>query len=255
MNQPTTVPRPTKKKGIPVIAWIGIGCGAIIVIGVAAFLVIGMFVAHKAKDFAKEMEANPAKVAAEMIVKLNPELEIVKSDESAGTITIREKKTGKVATFNYEAIKEGKLVFETEEGKVEINAQRNEGEGGVTVTSDEGEVRLGASLSAADLPAWVPLYPGAEDVKGSFLARTAEGETGVVTAIVRDGIDQVVEHYRSWMKANGYEITTGVVSESGGKTGVVMGRNKNENRSLNVTCVREDDGGVRLSIQYSSGGN
>jgi uncharacterized protein YneF (UPF0154 family) len=204
MNQPTTVPRPTKKKGIPVIAWIGIGCGAIIVIGVAAFLVIGMFVAHKAKDFAKEMEANPAKVAAEMIVKLNPELEIVKSDESAGTITIREKKTGKVATFNYEAIKEGKLVFETEEGKVEINAQRNEGEGGVTVTSDEGEVRLGASLSAADLPAWVPLYPGAEDVphgrgrdRRRDRNRTRRNRSSGRALPLLDESQRIRDHYRS----------------------------------------------------------
>ena len=55
--------------------------------------------AKKAKDFIEDAEGNPIAAAAETIVKLNPELELVESDREGGKITIREKDTGKESDF------------------------------------------------------------------------------------------------------------------------------------------------------------
>ena len=66
------------------IAWIGIGCGVIILIGVIVVLGAGIFVFDKASDFAEDFSENPAAFAAETIVRLNPELELVESDRESG---------------------------------------------------------------------------------------------------------------------------------------------------------------------------
>ncbi len=66
----------------------------------------------KLSDFAKEMESNPdaaAVRAAELVLRLNPDVDVLSSDPAAGTITVREKKTGKEVTFDLEDIKAGKF--------------------------------------------------------------------------------------------------------------------------------------------------
>ena len=65
------------KKGIPVWAWIGIGCAAMVILVLIVVMVGGFFVARKVQDVAADFEANPAMATAKMIVKLNPELEEV----------------------------------------------------------------------------------------------------------------------------------------------------------------------------------
>ena len=90
------------KKGLPVWAWIGIGCGALSILVLVVLMVGGFFVARKVQDVAADFEENPAMATARMIVKLNPELEEVATDEEAGTITVRNRKTGEVITVNFE---------------------------------------------------------------------------------------------------------------------------------------------------------
>jgi hypothetical protein len=248
MVQPNFTPQPAPpKKGLPVIAWIGIGCLALVVIGGIAVVGLGMFAAKKAKDFAHEMEANPAKTTAEMIVRMNPELELVASDESAGTITIRQKKTGKVATFKYADLEKGRFTFEGEDGRVEINTGAD-GEG-VTVKTDEGVARFGGSASAGNVPAWVPVHPEATQVDGSFATKTAGQETGAVSFTVPGGVDGVIAHYRTWMENNGFKVATSAMTEG---TGLLVGQNQAQGRNLNVTCAPGDDGGTRVAIQYTS---
>jgi hypothetical protein len=253
MAQANYAPRPQAKKGIPVIAWIGIGCGAILIVGFVSFVVLGMFAAKKARDFAQEMKANPAKTTAETLVRLNPELELVESNESAGTITIREKKSGKIVTVKYEDLEKGRLVFESKEGKVEINA---EGDSGVIkMKTDKGEMQFGSSASASDVPAWVPIHPNAAQVQGSYTASTNEGKSGIVTFTAPDDVDGLLEYYRSWMSNNGFEVTTNVASSSGGRTGIVIGRNQGAGRTLSVTLTPDTDGSSRVAIQYTSTGD
>ena len=53
-------PAPAKKKGLPPLAWVGIGCGALVVIALIVFAVGSWLVAKKVRDVAGEFEANPA---------------------------------------------------------------------------------------------------------------------------------------------------------------------------------------------------
>lgn len=84
MNEP--------KKGLSPLVWIGIGCGGLLLVGAVVLSVGGYFAVKTASDFVGD---NPAAAAAEAIVRINPELELVESDREGGTITVRESSTGK----------------------------------------------------------------------------------------------------------------------------------------------------------------
>lgn len=240
----------TEKKGLSPIAWIAIGCGALLVLGgiaVAALVGFGIF---KAKEFAAEMEANPARTTAEMVVKLNPDLDLVETDDEAGTITFRNNKTGEVATMNFQDIADGKFSVTTDEGTFSVDGDAGEG-GGVTITGPDGEARFGGSAALENVPDWVPLYPDAAETQGTYNARTSEGLTGIVTATTTDKPQAVLDYYKERLASEGYEIT----SESSHSTGQgsfanVTGEDASAGRTLNVTIV-SDDGETSVAINYT----
>ena len=79
-----------ERTGLHPLAWVGIGCGAILmVIVIAVVMVGGFFLARTVKDVAEDFEDNPGLAAARFIVKASPELEEVEVDEDAGTMTVR----------------------------------------------------------------------------------------------------------------------------------------------------------------------
>ncbi len=106
---PAASPAPVVvKKGLPPLAWVGIGCGGLILIGIILMLVAGVFISKKAKELGVDFSKNPEKAAAELIVSMTPDLEKVSSDDVAGTITIR-MKDGIEKTLTYKDIQEGKF--------------------------------------------------------------------------------------------------------------------------------------------------
>ncbi|RPH54695.1 hypothetical protein EHM82_06480, partial [bacterium] len=104
---------PPAKKGLSPLAWVAIGCGAIAILGtlvVGGLVMAGGMFAKKQLD---KLEENPVMTAAEWAVRANPDVELVESDPEAGTLTIREKATGKVTTISAEDAKEGKFTITT----------------------------------------------------------------------------------------------------------------------------------------------
>jgi uncharacterized protein YneF (UPF0154 family) len=106
------------KQGLPVWAWVGIGCGALLILVLVVVMVGGFFVARKVKDVAGDFEKDPAMATARMIVKLNPDLEEVAVDSDAGTITVRNTKTGEVVTVDFDDIEQGKISFKSGEREI-----------------------------------------------------------------------------------------------------------------------------------------
>jgi hypothetical protein len=234
------------KKGLPVLAWVAIGCGGLVVLGGVVLMLLGWFAAGKVKDLAGDFEDNPTKAAAEMIVRMNPELELVESDDQAGTLTIREKDSGKVVTVNYDEIQEGRISFESEEGKVEIGATED-GEGGMTITStsEKGETRIGAG---GDVPDWLPRHPAT--VASQSIMRTIgpSGDSGQASFTVDAPAQEVAEFYRSALEGDGYEITTTAHTSGEGSLTIVTGQREGGTVAASVT---EQDGQTQAVIQYS----
>ena len=157
MSEPITPSSQTSpKKGMSTLVKVLLGCGVLLLLGVGSCVVVsGYFLkkgVNKLEEFAKEAEANPDAAvvrAAEMALRLNPEVEVLSSNPAEGTITVREKATGKEITFDLEDIKAGKfsITSDGEETHVDIDASAADG-GSLKVTTDGGTATFGAGSRA-----------------------------------------------------------------------------------------------------------
>ena len=202
------------KKSLSPLAWVAIGCGGIVVVGFVVLL-LGVFIFQKGKamvedatgsgsvaEFLQDMQDNPAKATAETMIRMNPELDPVATDDEAGTITFRNNRTGEEATLNFEDIAEGRFSMTTSEGDYSIDAS-SEAEGGVTFRGPEGETRFGASADLSDVPDWVPAYPGATETQSTMHSTTADGFMGAFASKTSDDAQTVVDHFRQLFEDRG----------------------------------------------------
>lgn len=238
------------KKGLPVWAWIGIGCGALVVLVVIVVTVAGFLVANKVKDVAGDFEKNPAMATARMIVKLNPELEEVATDEEEGTITIRNKKTGEEITVNFEDIEEGKFSFSSGDREITVDATGLEESGSIKVTDDEGAVVFSTGeTSAEDIPPWVPVYPGTEPTSRRTM-RTEDTFTGGYEVVTSDRVADVLEFYRAALEGAGYKVSVNTFSQDDSEGGMVNGRQESEHRSV-VVILNSEEGSTKVAVSYN----
>lgn len=222
------------RKGLGPIAWVLIGCGSLTAIAAAAAILLGFFVANKAREVAADFEANPAMSAAELIVRLNPELELVSKDEEARTLTVRNTATGEVVTVDVNAIKDGRISFETAEGTSSI---RIDPEGGrATISGPDGSTTFGG---ADALPDWVPRYPGA-NVGQLQQSDIPQGLITLASLASDDPAEKVLEFYRGHFEARGYDVRR-VDVDGGPSTVFVTAADKT--RKLNVSMADVPGGG------------
>lgn len=216
-------------KKISPIVWILGGVGVLFVLIVVGVMVTGLFVAKKVSDAGFDpdlMAKNPVLAAARMAAAANPDVEVVKMDESAGTLTIRDKKTGKVITMNAEDVKEGKITFTDEN------------------TGEKVQVSGGA---AAKLPDWVPSYPGSNP-EGNFSATGGEGEGGMASFKTSDPASKVLEFYQNEFKSAGYKTSS---TSTGTEGGMVIGEDEANKRTIMAT-VSAADGSTQVMLNYAT---
>lgn len=176
MNPPSAPPAGSPPKNGPSgLAIFGFGClGLAILVGIG-----GAVVAYKGWQKAKEIYAeaggDPAKVAARMMIKMNPDLELVSTDDAKGQMTIRDKKSGEVITLAIDDVAKGKFSVKGADGS-ETTIDVSQGSGGrMTVKDADGKTTLVTGGTNAPLPGWVPVYPGGETLPGGLHSETAEG--------------------------------------------------------------------------------
>jgi hypothetical protein len=234
--------------------WVAIGCGAVIVVGVIIAVVVSLFVVQKVKDAADDFAENPAKTAAEMAVRLDPNIELVESDDEAGTITFRDVRTGRETTVNFEEIAEGKISVKDDEGEfsIETSESGSEGEaGGLTVTGPDGEIRYGATASLDDVPEWVPIYANATEVQGAYSSTSDKGTSGLVTSKTADGVDEVLAYYKNKLEQGGFTITgENKASTQGGVLGSIAAEHEGTGRAVNIGIVEQQEE-TQITVNYS----
>lgn len=239
------------KKGIPVWAWVGIGCAALVIVVLVVVMVGGFFVARKVQDVAAEFEENPALATARMIVKLNPELEEVSTDEEAGTMTIRNTKTGEEITVNLEDIEEGKFSFTTDEGEITVDASEMKESGSLKITDEEGAVVLATGGAVSDdIPAWVPVYPGSEPTNRHTM-RTDEEQTGGFELETSASVGEALAFYRSELEGEGYEVQVNTFTQDDSEGGMVNGSDSERGRTVVAIFNAEGGGPTKIVISYS----
>jgi hypothetical protein len=223
------------------------GCGTVLLIGVVAAAVIGYLAARKVQQVAN----NPAMATAKMMVAMNPDLETVSTDEAKGTITIKDRTTGKIVTVNFDAVKDGKIVFKGEgDENVTIEAKGGEGSGSLEVKTDKGSMKFGAGSGADKLPDWLPSYPGAK-AEGVFSMRGDDGSTGSFSFTTTDSVDQVMSYYETELKGEDLRVSVTTTKTNGITGGVVTGEDKGKGRTAVVT-VGAKSGGAQVNVTFVS---
>jgi hypothetical protein len=182
------------KKGLPPLAWAGIGCGGFAVL----FLTVVVILAMKAgKAVMKALNEHPAKETVEAVFRDYPTLEKTAEDPVAGTFNLRVKSSGKeVPRTTYADWLHGKVMIEDTTG--------------ASVPALQGDV--------SKVPAWVPRYPG---TTGEVSLLHQESPTRIHGILVADTSDSK-EAVSSFFEAESKKISG--LSSSGSSNTDMNGR-------------------------------
>src|ERR1700682_4675894 len=196
------------KKSNKVIFWVLGIFGGIILFIVLAVVGAGFFVMHKATQMGFDSELakkNPGLATAKLMVTMNPDLEIVASDDSTGTITVHNKKDGKTVTMKFDAQKKSMVVIDEngKESTVKISGAGNSAS--MEVNSPEGSVKIGSGADGP--PSWVPVYPGATP-QNAMSVNEGGKRSGTYTIVTQDSVDKVLSYYTDALKSNGLNAST-----------------------------------------------
>ncbi len=85
-----------------------------------------------------------------MVATMNPDVETVSSDDSSGTITVRDKKTGKTTTLKFDPEKKTMVVTDENGKEATVRVNTDGDKGTVEVQSADGTVKFGASGKQSD---------------------------------------------------------------------------------------------------------
>jgi hypothetical protein len=214
-----------------------VGCGGLIVLVILVMAAVGFWVRSKAKEFG----SNPGFAAAKMIASMNPDVELLNADEGTGKITVRDKKTGKTVTMDFQDIKKGRLSFEGEDGKkVDLEASGQGDSGSLTVKGPDGTMQFGGG-SAAQIPAWVPKYPGAQ-VAGTFSSQSGNGDAGTFQLKCSGSVEEVAAFYEREIKSAGMTVQKHSMQSGGKGMIMVMGENNADGHSVSATVTSTEQG-------------
>jgi hypothetical protein len=193
---PFPPPVQPQKKGLPPLAWAGIGCG-----GIALLVLVGIAIAAMklGKSVMKSLNEHPAKEAVEAVLKEYPAIKRENENSETGTITLR---GFEAIPTDYDQLLHGKVRFSDPMG--------------TTVPAFSGRID--------DVPAWVPRYPGAT---GEISLLHQETPTRIHGILVADTTDRK-EAISSFFEAEAGKLSG--VSASGSSNTDFNGR-----RSLNMS--------------------
>ncbi len=231
------------KKTSPVV-WIVLGIvGFFVLIAIVVTVGIGLFV-HKVKQ-------NPALAMAKLLTAANPNVEVVGSDSGNNTVTFRDKQTGETITMNFDQIKQGRIDFRGPKGEhASINAHGSGDSGTLEINGPNGSMKFGSG-TAAQIPSWVPSYPGATPT-GNFSMQGADGANGSFGFTTSDDTKHVLDFYQQALSAAGFKITNNMTSNTPtGSGGMVAAENESTKQTV-VASVSQEGGGTKVGVIYGT---
>lgn len=219
MPAPMPMPAAAPRRTSPVV-WILLGIFGIIVLGVVGVVATGAYFFHR-------VGSNPAAALARAAAMSNRNLEVLSQDDGAGTVTIKDRETGKVVTLNFNDAKEGKF---------HLSAQEDNGK-----TAD---LQFGGS---AKVPDWVPAYPGAS-VQTNISGTSSDGEGGNVTYTTSDSPSKVVSFYQDKVKDMGMKTNLSTMT---GDSSMIIATDESKDRSLTI-AIGTDSGKTTVNVTYGT---
>lgn len=219
---PGQPPVPPAKNGMPVLGWVGIGCGTLVVIGAVAMILLVGYCKRKVAEIAK----NPEKVTAEWIVRANPNLTLVSQDDTKGEMTIRTK-DGQEMTLSYKDISKGKLSMRDANGNL-------------------------AQLGDADLsklPAWVPRVPKMKSATSSFQNQVNGKMSGNYTATSSESIGALEAFFKTEAAKHDMRETSPPTAPVPGLETRILSY-QGQGRQLNIVISGKPGEDVQVNVKY-----
>jgi len=235
---------PAKKKGMGVVGWLAIGCLIVLLLGLGSCFACGYYAKRKLGQISQDFEKNPEMATAKMVVQMTPDLELVSTDDAAGTLTVKNTKTGEVVTVSVADAKEGKFSISTDQGTSSVDVNQD---GSMEVTGADGQTATLSTGGTADLPSWVPAYPNGQ-ASTNYTATTNEGKTAMVMVTTSDSIDDVASFYEQRLKEGGLEVSKSV-SNVGGETIATVGAS-DPKRQVSI-MVASVDGKTQATVTWT----
>jgi hypothetical protein len=227
-------------KKTPAWVWILVAVGVILVLGIASVAAGSYFLIKKVQNAGFDttlMKNNPGLAMAKMAAAMNPDLETVSSNDSAGTIVMREKSTGKTVTMRFDPDKKSLVVVGDDGKEVKFSATGDDKTGSVEVQTADGTLKFGAA-AGNNAPAWVPVYPGSSP-QGTMSSQTNDGKQNTFSFKTKDSASKVLAYYQDQLKSADFAI--GLMSSSDG-AGMLQAEDKSKQRTIVVTAGTSSDG-------------
>jgi|SRR5579862_3685573 len=219
-----------------VIGVVGVVCVVTVTCGLGGYL---LYQKVKSAGFDPElMKNNPGLAITKMAAALHPDMEVVSTNDRAGTITMKDRSTGKAMTFKFDPDTKS-LVMTGDDGKQVKMTVSGDGKttGALDLQSTDGTLHLGTA-AGNKTPAWVPVYPGSSP-QGTFSAQTNDGDQNTFAFTTADGAGKVISYYQDQLKSTGFTVTLVTASDQGG---MLTAEDAGKKRSLIVTASSAGQG-------------
>lgn len=212
-----TAPAPARRRTSPLV-WVLLIILGFFALGVVGLIGTGIFVARR-----------PGYAIAKIISAANPDAEVVSTDDGAGMVTIRNRRTGKTVTLSFDDARHGRFRLEAEDEN-----------------GKHGSLEIGGS---ANLPAWIPSYPGSNphavfSAKGE--SEEGAGEGGNFTFTTSDPVSRVRSFYEDEGRRLGMDINVKTESQEGA---VLVMKDPDDRRSLTV-MLGSSGGQTTVNVTY-----
>jgi len=232
MDTPQTPPSPTPdpvandKKTMSTGAKVGIGCSVLFVIGVIVMILLVSWCNKTVGTYMKDFKDNPERASAEFMINMNPELDLLETNDEDGTITFRDKE-GKITTMSWGDLAEGKL----------------------TISDSEGNEMTFGGGDMASVPEWVPRLPETTQVAASHHAV----DNGKISGSYMAGTTMTTETIETFLaeqaEALGMEVALDSRHAAGEQEMRMIGY-KGGGRGFSATIIRETAGEAQVQFIY-----
>lgn len=185
-HEPPAIP---EKQGISPLGWVGIGCGTLVLVAVLGISLLIGWCKRTVGDLA-DFRANPEKLAAELMVRMNPDLEKLAANDRTGEMTIR-MKDGKVATMSYRELASGVAGA------------------GVPVGSARSDL--------SDVPAWVPRVPGLKAVTSAMRDEKSGTVSGTISVTSTESASTLESYFKEEAGKLGFTSSRSMSLSADGK--------------------------------------
>ena len=233
-------------------AYVGIGCGALLVIGAIGTGIVVM----RGIGYVRQIVEDPTIGLATIIVQTNPDLELVKSEGDSGVLQVKVKSTGEIITLDRSQIESGNFSYTkvNADGTKEIVNIDLSGaaDGDISITDGEGGTLFESGEAVSDdIPEWVPALPGANDVKGSFNMSVGGKQTGSFSMKTDSTSQEIVDSYKPILEDSGFVVTTRGITQDGSATQMVLTAKDQRNNQMINLFISPTDTGSTIQATYT----